>query len=90
MPTTVLHRRSCGCTSLEDLLAGDGADESDLASWRTALTNQLVELVLYPMPLDPAIPPAQVWPGPSTLVATLDSALRELHAAMTVLEDAAE
>ena len=110
----MLQQGSCVCTSLDDLLADDGADDSDLASWRTALTNQLVELVLLPAAARSGNPTRPDLAGASVLVATLDSALRAqlsptasievawqqivaqtenlemLHAAMTMLEEAAE
>jgi DNA-binding LacI/PurR family transcriptional regulator/anti-anti-sigma regulatory factor len=76
VPTTVLHRRSCGCTTLDELLAGDATTPNDPASWQTTLTQQLVQVVRYPLPLDPAIPPTQIWPGAEVLVATLDATLR--------------
>ena len=75
VPTTVLHRRSCGCTTLDELLAGDAAARNDPTSWQATLTQQLVQVVRYPLPLDPAVPPTQIWPGAGVLVAVLDAAL---------------
>jgi DNA-binding LacI/PurR family transcriptional regulator len=76
VPTTVLHRRSCGCTTLDELLAGADAVHNDPASWQTTLTQQLVRVVRYPLPLDPTVPPAQLWPGACALVAAPDAALQ--------------
>jgi DNA-binding LacI/PurR family transcriptional regulator/anti-anti-sigma regulatory factor len=75
VPTTTLQRRSCGCTALDERLSCDGATNDDLGSWQTTLTRQLVEVVRYPLPLDPAVLPQQLWPGAGVLVAALDAAL---------------
>ena len=39
VPTTMLHRRSCGCTTLDDLLPGDGAARNDLPAGRRHLPS---------------------------------------------------
>jgi len=75
VPTTVLHRRSRGCTTLDELLAHDSAARDGSASWQTTLTRQLVQVVRYPLPLDPAVSPSQIWPGASVLVAALAATL---------------
>jgi hypothetical protein len=72
VPITVLQRRSCGCTTLDERLAGVAATHHAAASWQATLIAQVVQ---YPLPLDPAIPPEQLWPGASVLVAALDASL---------------
>jgi hypothetical protein len=74
VPTTVLHRRSCGCLTLDELLAASGADHAG-AGWQAALIRQLVRVIHYPLPLDPSVPPEQSWPGASLLVSALYAAL---------------
>jgi signal transduction histidine kinase/DNA-binding LacI/PurR family transcriptional regulator len=76
VPTTLLQRRSCGCTTLDDRLAGVGATHPTSASWQATLIQQLVQAVQYPLPLDPAIPPAQLWPGAGVLVAAIDAIIQ--------------
>jgi anti-anti-sigma regulatory factor len=75
VPTTMLHRRSCGCTTLDELLSGDAAVRNDSASWQMTLTQQLVQVVHYPLLLDPAVPPVQIWPGAGMLAAAIDVTL---------------
>jgi DNA-binding LacI/PurR family transcriptional regulator/anti-anti-sigma regulatory factor len=76
VPTIVLHRRSCGCATLEELLVTSDADDA-AGSWQTRLVRQLAQVLLYPLSLDPAISPAQIWQGANVLVAALDAALHE-------------
>jgi anti-anti-sigma regulatory factor len=76
VPTTVLHRASCGCTTLNEFLAGEATTRNDSDSWQALLTRQLVQVVRYPLPLDPAVSPTQIWPGAGVLVAALDATLR--------------
>jgi DNA-binding LacI/PurR family transcriptional regulator/anti-anti-sigma regulatory factor len=89
VPTTILHRRSCGCTTLDELLASDSAAGDASASWQATLTRQLVQVVRYPLPLDPAIPADQLWPGSSVLVAAIDSALSEHQQSSAAVDSAA-
>jgi signal transduction histidine kinase/DNA-binding LacI/PurR family transcriptional regulator len=86
VPTTLLHRRSCGCTTLDERLAGSGAAHDAPANWQTILTQQLVQVVRYPLPLDPAVPPDQLWPGASVLVAAIDAALHRRPLPSTSIE----
>ncbi len=72
--TTVLRRRSCGCNSLQDLLIDDATDDA-APSWQTSLIRQLVQVVRYPMPLDPGVPPEQIWPKAGVLVKALADVL---------------
>jgi anti-anti-sigma regulatory factor len=74
VPATVLHRRSCGCRTLDEILAAESADQAD-ASWQATLLRQLVQAIRYPLPLDPATLPEQSWPGAGVLVEALDAAL---------------
>lgn len=75
VPTTILQRRSCGCTALDERLSSDGAASDSSAGWQATLTRQLVEVVRYPLPLDPSAQPEQLWPGAGVLVAALDATL---------------
>jgi DNA-binding LacI/PurR family transcriptional regulator/anti-anti-sigma regulatory factor len=75
VPTSVLQRRSCGCTALDERLSGAGATNGDPADWQAALARQLVEVIRSPLPLDPAVQPEQLWPGAGVLVAALDATL---------------
>jgi signal transduction histidine kinase/DNA-binding LacI/PurR family transcriptional regulator/CheY-like chemotaxis protein len=77
VPTTLLVRRSCGCTTLDERLAGAGAIHATPANWQSTLIQQLVQVVRYPLPLDPAVPPDRLWPGASVLVAAIDATLHE-------------
>jgi DNA-binding LacI/PurR family transcriptional regulator/anti-anti-sigma regulatory factor len=74
VPTTVLHRRSCGCTTLDEMLTGDAAAQ-DNHNWQALLTQQLVQVVRYPLPLDRTIAPTQIWPGAGDLVTALEATL---------------
>jgi hypothetical protein len=74
VPATVMQRRSCGCLTLDERLAANDAD-CTAADWQARLLRQLVQVIRYPLPLDPTAPPEQIWPGASELVAALDTAL---------------
>lgn len=86
VPTVLLHRRSCGCTALNELLSDEAASHDDPAGWQAALAQQLVRAVRYPLPLDPAIPATQVWPGAGALVAMLDETLLGRQPDLTAVE----
>ena len=57
------------------ILAGETTARDDSASWQTMLTRQLVQVVRYPLPLDPAFPRADLARA-DVLVAALDATLR--------------
>ncbi len=86
MPTPVLHRRSCGCTTLDERLAADAVARNEPTSWQATLIQQLVQVVRYPLPLDPAIPPEQLWPGAGVLVAAIDATLTQQQQESTGIE----
>jgi DNA-binding LacI/PurR family transcriptional regulator/anti-anti-sigma regulatory factor len=86
--TAVLHRNSCGCTTLDELLEDDDTTNSHSADWQAKLTRQLVQVVQYPLPLDPGVQPAQLWPGASTLVTAISSALQGQSPPLTGIETA--
>ncbi len=44
-------------------------------SWQTSLTWELVQVVRYPMPLDPGVAPEQLWPKVGVLVTALADVL---------------
>lgn len=73
VPTAFIPRRSCGC--------GAYNQQSGLAAiaaapdWRVALTEQLVSLVRYPLPIERDADFAALWPGAATLVGGLAAAL---------------
>ena len=74
-PGVLVPRRSCGC-GLATLLSPPPDSASSLAAdWQAPLAEQLVALAHYPLPLDPAVSPAQAWPGSVTLIQGLAAAL---------------
>ena len=75
VPATVMQRRSCGCLTLDERLAANDAD-CTAADWQARLLRQLVQVIRYPLPLDPTALPEQIWPGASVLITALDAALQ--------------
>jgi signal transduction histidine kinase/DNA-binding LacI/PurR family transcriptional regulator/FixJ family two-component response regulator len=67
-PSNMLRRRSCGCADLEQVRAQGAQAIAAATSWQSALADQLVALVCYPLALEPGTPPNQIWPGIGTLV----------------------
>lgn len=88
VPTTLVHRRSCGCTSLDSRLAGVADEIQNTKDWQKALTQQLAQVVRYPLPVDPAMPLAQVWPGAAVLVAAIDAVLQGKQPSYASIETA--
>jgi len=76
VPTTLLRRRSCGCMTVDQQLAEASAAPQPAQDWQPRLVQRVVQLVRYPLPLDPAVPPEQVWPGGVVLVSALNAVLR--------------
>jgi DNA-binding LacI/PurR family transcriptional regulator/anti-anti-sigma regulatory factor len=74
--TALIPRRSCGCGGDLIALAPAPLSSSIGPDWQAALARQLVQRVLHPLPLDPETPPAQVWPGVTTIVDALEAAVR--------------
>jgi DNA-binding LacI/PurR family transcriptional regulator/anti-anti-sigma regulatory factor len=73
-PTALVQRRSCGCDTTEALQLPDPAN-LQRAGWRSYLATQLVILARHPLPLDPAVPVAQIWPGAALLAEGLAATL---------------
>jgi DNA-binding LacI/PurR family transcriptional regulator len=83
VPTVPILRESCGCGALLQVSVTAVPSLLDQQGWQEALAEQLLRLALYPQVHDPATPPAQVWPGITILIRTLDAAIHgaELPAA---------
>ncbi len=77
VPTTLMVRRSCGCDDdqpLHEALAVEVAAAND---WQARLAHALVQLLLHPVPPDPDVAPAQIWPGMATLVDAIEAAIQD-------------
>jgi DNA-binding LacI/PurR family transcriptional regulator/anti-anti-sigma regulatory factor len=75
IPTALIVRRSCGCDNpfKQHLPAlGQATNGRD---WQPLLSQQLVALLRYPLPPDPSVAPAQIWPGVTTVIGALENAL---------------
>jgi signal transduction histidine kinase/DNA-binding LacI/PurR family transcriptional regulator/CheY-like chemotaxis protein len=75
-PSSVLRRRSCGCAGLEAIRLQSAQAVAVAASWQSALAEQLVALVVYPLAPEPGVAPAQIWPEVDTLIAAVEAALQ--------------
>jgi DNA-binding LacI/PurR family transcriptional regulator/anti-anti-sigma regulatory factor len=71
--TALIARRSCGCSNT--ILAPAVADSTGDQRWQAALAEQLAQLAQYPLPVDPAVSLGDIWPGGSTLIDALATAL---------------
>ncbi len=71
IPTALIIRRSCGCASLWDGPVGTLPDIVTSPDWPSRLARELVRLLRYPLPLDPMLTPAQIWPGSVTVCQAL-------------------
>jgi DNA-binding LacI/PurR family transcriptional regulator/anti-anti-sigma regulatory factor len=67
LPITLLRRASCGCGSIGELLAEPELAPLVGAGWEEHLARLLVQAVRYPLPLEPGVAPAEVWPGVARL-----------------------
>jgi DNA-binding LacI/PurR family transcriptional regulator/anti-anti-sigma regulatory factor len=76
VPTTLIARRSCGCTDDQPLYEQLAADVAATDDWRDRLAPALVQLLLHPVTPDPDVAPAQVWPGMTVLVDTIEAAIQ--------------
>jgi anti-anti-sigma regulatory factor len=76
VPTTLIARRSCGCTDDQPLYDQLVADVATTEDWRDRLASALVQLLLHPVTPDPDIAPAQVWPGIVVLVDAIEAAIQ--------------
>ncbi|MBA3469520.1 MAG: substrate-binding domain-containing protein, partial [Herpetosiphonaceae bacterium] len=72
--TPLIVRRSCGCDRSLSAVVHLGDLES-ASGLRARLTQDLVTLLLYPLPFDPAQSPLDIWPALTTLLVCLDAAL---------------
>jgi signal transduction histidine kinase/DNA-binding LacI/PurR family transcriptional regulator/DNA-binding response OmpR family regulator len=75
-PSSMLRRRSCGCADLEQIRARGAQAIAAAEGWQSALAEQLVALVCYPLALEPGTPPDQIWPGVDTLIAAVEAVLQ--------------
>ncbi|HEU5103802.1 MAG TPA: substrate-binding domain-containing protein, partial [Roseiflexaceae bacterium] len=76
LPTKQLRRRSCGCAGPEEIRVRGAQAVGMSSGWQTALARQLIQVIAYPLELDPATEPAQIWPGVGTLIAAFEAALQ--------------
>ncbi len=74
VPTTLMQRRSCGCSTM---LFTSFVAAAPTAEWREALAHDLARAVRHPLPLDPATSLKQIWPGGQSLVDALADALQD-------------
>jgi signal transduction histidine kinase/DNA-binding LacI/PurR family transcriptional regulator/ActR/RegA family two-component response regulator len=75
-PTSLLPRRSCGCNGLEEIRTRSAQAIAALDGWQTALAEQLVQVVSYPLAPDPGAAPTQIWPGVDILIAAVAAVLQ--------------
>lgn len=52
-PSSVLRRRSCGCADPEEIRSLSAHTVALATSWQTALAQQMVAVVSYPLTPDP-------------------------------------
>jgi signal transduction histidine kinase/DNA-binding LacI/PurR family transcriptional regulator/DNA-binding response OmpR family regulator len=76
VPSSMLRRRSCGCAGVEQIRARGAQAIAAAEGWQSALAEQLVALVCYPLALEPSTPPDQIWPGVDTLIAAVEAVLQ--------------
>jgi len=57
VPTALIIRRSCGCRALWDRPVGAPPDVAAADDWPGRLARELVRLIRYPLPIDPALDP---------------------------------
>jgi DNA-binding LacI/PurR family transcriptional regulator/anti-anti-sigma regulatory factor len=65
VPTTLIRRRSCDCDTMPPVPV---IAEVARADWREALAQQLVQVLRYPLPVDPTISFKEFWPGGQALI----------------------
>jgi DNA-binding LacI/PurR family transcriptional regulator/anti-anti-sigma regulatory factor len=72
--TALIPRRSCGCSStIPTPSTGDMPGDH---GWQAVLARQLAQLARYPVPLDPATPLRQIWPGGEVLIDAIAAAVQ--------------
>jgi DNA-binding LacI/PurR family transcriptional regulator/anti-anti-sigma regulatory factor len=86
VPTTLIVRRSCGCNDDQPLHERLAAEVAEAEDWRGRLGQALVQLLMHPIPPDPNMAPAHVWPGMAILVDAIEAAIqgRELPQAAAI------
>ncbi|XYI00289.1 substrate-binding domain-containing protein [Sorangium sp. So ce1128] len=81
-PTTLIVRRSCGCSpagaAVEPSARGIAAGQS-AAGQADALARELVALASFSAPVDPGAAPADAWPGVADVLAGLEAAAQGTH-----------
>jgi DNA-binding LacI/PurR family transcriptional regulator/anti-anti-sigma regulatory factor len=75
VPTALVVRRSCGCEQGRALAVDLAPHLADAQDWQHALAHKIVRQLLFPVPPDPAMSPAQIWPGVDILISALEAAL---------------
>jgi signal transduction histidine kinase/DNA-binding LacI/PurR family transcriptional regulator/CheY-like chemotaxis protein len=75
-PSSLMHRRSCGCADLAEIQSLGAVAVAAAPRWHNALAEQLVALICYPLAPTPGAPPEQFWPGVDTLVAAIDAVIQ--------------
>ena len=76
-PTTLIPRRSCGCSGSELLAPLVEAGDYTAPDWRAGLERDLVRLAHYPEPAEPGAAKPSGWPGSAIVVQALDAALAD-------------
>jgi anti-anti-sigma regulatory factor len=76
VPTTLIVRRSCGCNDDQPLYEQLTVEVATAEDWRDRLEHSLIRLLLHPVPPDPDVAPAQVWPEMAVLVDTIEAAVQ--------------
>jgi diguanylate cyclase (GGDEF)-like protein len=71
-PTALVIRRSCGCHRSRTMPVADPDAILAAPDWKAVLGQQLARLVSYPYTPDPALAPAQIWPGMATLIGAVE------------------
>jgi DNA-binding LacI/PurR family transcriptional regulator/anti-anti-sigma regulatory factor len=86
VPTTLIVRRSCGCDDDQPLHETLAAEVAAAEDWRDRLAHALIQLLLHPVPPDPNLAPAQIWPGMATLIDAINAAIqgRELPSSASI------
>ncbi len=74
-PTTLIPRRSCGCSGAQVIAPMISVGDYTTPDWQDTLTQELARLAQYPLPIDPNTASLDFWPRRTILVQALDAAL---------------
>jgi len=74
-PTTLIPRRSCGCSAAQVSAPMLSVSDYTTPDWQGTLTHELARLAHYPLPIDPNPASLGFWPTRTTLVQALDATL---------------